>query len=303
MKKYKSYLLILVGIVIGIVISCIFTKNNITLSNGDKVIMSINDYEITSDQLFTELKSTTALNVSLNMIDDIILDKLYTLSKEDEEKIEKNIEDMYTLYEDTYGYTKEEFLESEGFTSEKDFIKYMRSNYKKDLYYKDYLKKDVTETDIKNYYDKYVFGKKKVYMYSSGTKSDLNKVLSMLKKKKNFNYIKENNKDVVCEDLGYVDFQSEYDDIVLTTIKNTKKNKYSKIFEIDNYGYAIIYVVDSKKVETIDELKEEIIDKIISNIDSEDETKFNKAFIELRNKYNFKYYDKLLNDAYQKLVK
>lgn len=296
--KLKYLITFIIGITIGIVGSFIFIKNDVPVSDGNKVIMSIYNHNITANQLFDEFKNTSALHTSLNLIDDLILNDMYTLTDKDEETIKNNIEDMYQLYKDTYGYNKQEFLESEGFDNEVEFTKYMKSNYIRDLYYQDYLKSKVSQTDIDKYYDEFVFGKKKVYMYSSGTKSELKKVLTYLKKKKSYKYIKKQLPNVVCEELGYVDFRNELDDIVLKTIKKTKKNKYSNIFEIDNYGYAIIYVTDQKKVEDKESLKDDIISKLVTNSDNDDSTKFYQAFIELRDKYNFKFYDSKLKSSY-----
>lgn len=303
LRKSKYLIIFLVGLLSGLLLSLLVNKHNVELKDGDYVVASIKNHEITSNDIYDSLKSSSGLTATLDKIDNLILNEMYKLSKDDEKKINENIKEMYELYENSYGYSKKEFLTENNFSSEDAFKKYMTEDYLKELYYHDYLKEKITEKDIDKYYDKYVFGEKKVYLYSSGTKSDLDKINKYLKNKKDYDYISKHAGDVVCEDLGYVDFRSNIDKELLTTIKNTKKGKYSGIVEIETYGYVIVYVDDSKKTESKEDMKDDIIEAIIKEKDQENSNGYYQAFVDLRRKNEIKFYDDELSKYYKDFIK
>ena len=62
------------------------------------------------------------------------------------------------MYNQYYGYSKEEFLTKSGFGSERAFIEYLRLQYRRTQYTDDYIKEQITDKEIEKYYEDKVYG-------------------------------------------------------------------------------------------------------------------------------------------------
>ena len=117
----------LVGVLVGMGLMYVISPNRIAkLSNGQQVIVELKNDEITAEDLFTELKRTGGLSALINLMDNSILNDKYDLDKEAEEYAKSQSEYYYNMYEQYYGYTKEQFLESNNFASEEKFKDYLK---------------------------------------------------------------------------------------------------------------------------------------------------------------------------------
>ena len=81
-----------------------------------------------------------------------------------------------------------------------------------------------------------------------------------------------------------------------------KNNTNSKVVET-SYGYTIIFREDSKEKAKLKEVKKDIIEALKDKMNSEDDKLYNKAFIELREKNNLKFYDTELQKEYKDFCK
>ena len=94
---------------------------------------------------------------SFGNIEKILLEK-YPADDEMDEEINDTVEYYYSVYEQNYGYTKEEFLSNYGFASEKDFLESLELDYRRNKYYEEYAENLVTDKEIDKYYEDEVFG-------------------------------------------------------------------------------------------------------------------------------------------------
>ena len=153
-------ILFVVGFLLAtLIFRCIFWPDRIaTLKDGTQPVATLKDEVITADDLYEDMKEYYSVKVLLNTIDDMILSKKYPSTDEMEDEIKNTAEYYYSVYENSYGYTKETFLSQYGFNSEKDFLDSLRLDYRKNKYYEDYALELVTDSEIEKYYKDEVFG-------------------------------------------------------------------------------------------------------------------------------------------------
>ena len=297
----KPLLFGLVGVAIGCVTMLVLSPvTSAKLSNGEQVIVELKNGDITAEDLFEELKRTGGLSALINLMDNSILNDKYDLDKEAADYAKTQAQSYYTMYESYYGYTKEQFLEANGFATEEAFLDYLENEFLYNRYYEDYLKSIVTEKDIQDYYKKEVFGAKKVYVFSSTEKKhSLESVRKELKKGTKASKIEKKFKDVVINELE-IDFTTvaNYSDTFVTTLKGLEANKYSKVFADDTYGNVVLYVTEVKETPELKDVEDKIIEVISAKLDAEDDTLYYKAYQELREAYGMKFYDDLLEKEY-----
>lgn len=307
-KNHKRELISgVVGLVVGIIIMVLLTPTRIAkLSNGKQVVLELNNTSITAEDLYEELKSSGGLSALINLMDSAILNDKYDLEEEAQKYADEQSVYYYNMYEQYYGYSKEEFLEANSFETEDDFIKYLKNEFLYNRYYEDYLASIITDEEIEEYYNNKVFGTRHVYVFSSTEKDNsLEKVRKALKKGTKISKLEDKYEDVVVNELGEVDFTmaSSFSAKFIENVQSLGKNQYSQVFEDDTYGYVVIYVSDVKdKVELVD-AEEDIIDVLSAEKDAQDETLYYKAYQELREAYGMKFYDEVLEKEYEEAMK
>lgn len=308
LKENKKALIFgVVGIIIGVsIMGIMWPKRIATLKDGSQAIVSIKGTKITADDLYNELKNGGGLTALLNIIDDKLLDEMYDVETEAADYAKSQSEYYYGIYESYYGYSKEEFLSSNGFKDEEAFITYLKDDFVVQKYFKEYLEKKVTDKDIDKYYKDNVFGEKQVYLFSSQDKdNDLEKVRNSLKKGLTFKEITEKYKDVTTNELGKVNFVNavDYGETLIEQFKKLKAGEYSKVLNTDEYGYTVVYVASSAKKPSKDEAKKDIITAITTDMSNKDEKLYYQAFIELREKNGMKFSDTEMEKEYNNYKK
>lgn len=307
-KNHKKELISgVVGLVVGIIIMVLLTPTRIAkLSNGKQVVLELNNTSITAEDLYEELKSSGGLSALINLMDSAILNDKYDLEEEAQKYADEQSAYYYNMYEQYYGYTKEEFLEANSFETEEDFIEYLKNEFLYNRYYEDYLASIITDEEIEEYYNNNVFGTRYVYVFSSTEKENsLEKVRKALKKGTKISKLEDKYADVVVNELGEVDFTaaSNFSATFIENVSSLEKNQYSAVFEDDTFGYVVVYVSDVKdKIELVD-AEEDIIDVISAEKDAADETLYYKAYQELREAYGMKFYDEALEKEYEAAMK
>ena len=133
-----------IGLVVGIAATCLvgflldyFGKSTgiAKLVHGDDILITVNGKEIKTSQLYDDAKSKYGLGLILDEIDEAILSDMYTI---DDAKVKKEA-DGYIDYYASMGYTQEEFLSSNGFTSYDDFLNEIKMQMLSQEYLYDYL--------------------------------------------------------------------------------------------------------------------------------------------------------------------
>lgn len=315
--------LLLVVLTAGLLTGC--SKTIPTLSNGDQAMIEFADgSKISVDDVWKDVKDSYALNVVMEKMDMKILKEEYKKKLKDMEKYVEGLEtSIKSSYVDEDGkYNEEELLQTlsyYGYSSLEDYLDAQRVSYLQELATTDYAKKSITDKEIKNYYDKEVVGDISclhiLVKPASSSKEDLEKaekkakdIIEAIKKDVKagtkpvdaFNKYKDN-KDITFQDLGYFnkgDMVSEFE----TAAYALKVGSYSTTPVKTSYGYHVIYKVDAKKKDTLENKTEDIKEKIAQNKIKADSTLAVNAMIELRKSYGVKFYDDDIESQYNKYV-
>ena len=303
-NKYKlTMILIFIGMIVGGLIIELFNYFGV-IRLSSKNIASYKGGKVTVNDLYKELRSQGGIDALLNLVDGELA-KSYGNEEEAVEYARTTANKYFKLYETNYGYSKEEFLNANGFKNEDSFIDYLKKDYFLNKYYENYLRSLISDEEAKNYYDTSVFGDKlNVYIVSSKTKNDLNKIYNSFKNNKDITKLKDT-KTVTVNNIDVLGFDeaSNYSEQFVKILKNTKSNEVSKIFKDDIYGYVFIYVLTSTEKDTFETYKDRIKDVLGNELTNKDNTLYYKALIQLRNDSNFKINDYELNKEYEEFKK
>lgn len=224
-------------------------------------------------------------------------------------EIDETLEYYFDLYKSYYGYTEEEFLTNNGFSSKDDFREYLVLDYLRNLYYQEYAEEQVTTSKINSYYKNSVFGKINTNFIAVATSADnatdlIEEIITKLNEGSTYEEITEEYKDkITYKELGYQGFNSDLDSEYMTALKKLKDNQYTKEYVTTDYGYTIIFRLDTEEKETLDNVKDDIIKYLAEEYKEADENLYYKALINLRKKYNLEFNDTDLKNKYQQYCK
>ena len=296
---------------------CILWPDRIaTLSDGTQPVATINGEAYTADKLYEEMKEYYSVNVLLNDIDDIILSELYPETEEMNTEVKNTAESYYSSYEAAYKYTKEQFLSSQGFKNEQEFIDVLKLNYRRNEYYNDYVEGLITEDEINKYYKDEVFGdvdsKHILVKIDEESKDGLSKdeaiklakeIIKKLDSGKTWDEVLEEYKDkIVSEELGYQAFNASLESSYLEECKELEVGKYSKTPVLTSYGYHIVYKIDQKETPKLEEVKDDIIEILATKMKKADTNLSNKALAAMREEAKLEFVDSVLADEYKEIV-
>ena len=85
----------------------------------------------------------------------------------------------------------------------------------------------------------------------------------------------------------------------MNALKELKDNTYSKEYVTTDFGYTIIFRLDQKDKDTLENEKDNIREKLAQDLMDSDENLFYKSLINLREKYNIDFKDTDLNKKYK----
>lgn len=314
----KAILFGVVGFLIAtLLFRCILWPDRIaTLKDGTQPVAKVNGENYTADDLYTSMKEYYSVNVLLNEIDDIILSEKYPETEEMNDDINDTAEYYYSVYEQNYNYTKEQFLSNYGFKTEADFIESLRLDYRKNEYYEEYVKNMISDEDIDEYYEDDVFGDVdskhilvKVDEDSEDGLSDdeakklAKEIIQKLNDGKTWDEVIEEYKDkIVNEELGYNAFNASLESSYLEECKNLEVGKYSKDPVRTSYGYHIVFKIDQKDKPSLDDVKDDIIDILATEKKNDDNNLYYKSLIAMREDAGLEFVDTKLGDEYKEYI-
>lgn len=306
----NNIVILTIGVILGVIITIqFFPKRIAKLKDGTEAVASINDKHITADDLYNSMKNEYSLVSLLNLIDKTVLEDLYTLTDSMNTEIDETLEYYFDLYKSYYGYTEEEFLTNNGFSSKDDFREYLVLDYLRNLYYQEYAEEQVTTSKINSYYKNSVFGKINTNFIAVATSADnatdlIEEIITKLNEGSTYEEITEEYKDkITYKELGYQGFNSDLDSEYMTALKKLKDNQYTKEYVTTDYGYTIIFRLDTEEKDTLDNVKDDILKYLAEEYKENDENLYYKALINLRKKYNLEFNDTDLKNKYQQYCK
>lgn len=294
------------------------------LENGEEVVASLDGKNFTANDLYNELKKQGGSSVLVNMIDTFITNQEITDSKEAEEYAASLIK-QYKLSYKQNGADFEAALISNGYANEDEFKEVIATDYKKSEIAKKYIKADITDDELKDYYDNHISDELSVkHILIAPEVSDnatdeekTNAENAALEKAKNLieqlnngadfdTLAKENSSDDATKDNGGV-INNVVKEGYVTEFWNAayalENGKYTTEPVKTQYGYHIIYKVSHTEKKSLDEMKDTLYNKIVSEKISNDSSLEQKTWVKIREKYNLAINDSTIDSTYKSSIK
>ena len=312
-----KYRLAIYGVIGGVlatvlVVILIWPDRIAKLENGLEPVASIDGLTVTAEDLYEDMKEIYSVNNLLDIIDNKILEEKYPETDEMNTELNDQAENYYNMYNQYYGYSKEEFLTKNGFGSERAFIEYLRLQYRRTQYTDDYIKEQITDKEIEKYYEDKVYGDintKHILVKVSSSATDEEKkeaenlakeIITKLNEGKSFDEVKDEYKDkITYEELGYKAYNASLESAYMEAMQKLENNSYTKEPVQTSYGYHVIYRIDQKEKPALKDVKEEIITSLVSEHKSEDTSVQYKALEKMRENAKLKFTDTVLEKKYE----
>ena len=312
-----KYRLAIYGVIGGVlatvlVVILIWPDRIAKLENGLEPVASIDGLTVTAEDLYEDMKEIYSVNNLLDIIDNKILEEKYPETDEMNTELNDQAENYYNMYNQYYGYSKEEFLTKNGFGSERAFIEYLRLQYRRTQYTDDYIKEQITDKEIEKYYEDKVYGDintKHILVKVSSSATDEEKkeaenlakeIITKLNEGKSFDEVKDEYKDkITYEELGYKAYNASLESAYMEAMQKLENNSYTKEPVQTSYGYHVIYRINQKEKPALKDVKEEIITSLVSEHKSEDTSVQYKALEKMRENAKLKFTDTVLEKKYE----
>lgn len=316
LEFFDKYRLAIYGAVGGILITVlvvviIWPDRIATLKDGTQPVAEIDGYTVTANDLYEDMKDVYSISSLLDKIDNKILEEKYPETDEMNDELKQQAESYYSAYKQYYKMDKETFLSNNGFGSEKAFLEYLRLKYRRNKYAEDYIKTLISDKEVEKYYEDKVYGDintKHILVKVDSSASDEDKkkaedlakeIISKLNDGKSFDDVKEEYKDqITYEELGYKSYNANLESAYMEAMQKLENNSYSKEPVKTSYGYHVIYRIDQKEKPALEDVKEEIIDSLVSEKKSEDKNISYVALDKMREESGLKFSDTVLEKKY-----
>ena len=316
LEFFDKYRLAIYGAVGGILITVlvvviIWPDRIATLKDGTQPVAEIDGYTVTANDLYEDMKDVYSISSLLDKIDNKILVEKYPETDEMNDELKQQAESYYSAYKQYYKMDKETFLSNNGFGSEKAFLEYLRLQYRRNKYAEDYIKTLISDKEVEKYYNDNVYGDintKHILVKVDSSASDEDKkkaedlakeIISKLNNGKSFDDVKEEYKDqITYEELGYKSYNANLESAYMEAMQKLDDNSYSKEPVKTSYGYHVIYRIDQKEKPSLDDVKEEIIDSLVSEKQSSDKNISYIALDKMREEAGLKFSDTVLEKKY-----
>lgn len=313
---YEKHKLTIYGFIAGtlltiLVVILIWPDRIAKLEDGREPVAEIEGTVVTADELYEDMKEIYSISLLLNKIDNIILEEKYPETDEMNEEIQEQADNYYNIYEQYYNQDKVAFLADNGFSSESEFLDYLRLDYRRSKYAEEYVESLVTEKEINEYYENEVYGDintKHILVKVDSSATDEEKkeaenlakeIISKLDEGKTFDEVREEYKDsITYEELGYKSYNANLESAYLEEMQKLENDSYSKSPVETSYGYHIIYRIDQKEKPALEDVKDEIITSLAEEKSADDSNLYYIALDEMRTDAGLKFSDTVLEKKY-----
>lgn len=306
-----------------ILIACLFLITgckDVKLANGENAVVTFKDGAISSQDLYESLKKQYGGIEITNVIDKYLLNKTYKTDSEETKTIEQQIKTIKEAAKNS-GTTFKNYLNLYYGLSDEDALEeYLTLNYKRNKYVEDYAKENVSDKQIQEYYDEYIYGDIEasqilitVDVKESATDEEkseaenkalesANNIIKELKDGADFAELaKKYSKDEATKSnggsLGKVN-DGDIADEALEALRNLKDGSYTTTPVKSSYGYHILYRTSMDEKKPVEDVKETIIEKVAKEMTEEDGYAA-KALVALREKNEMKFIDTDLEKHYE----
>lgn len=303
-----------------------------TLENGDQAVVTFNeDAKISVTDFYNQMKDKYGTEVILNMIDKMILEKKYADSTEE---AHKNADSVMSQLETSYGDKLLSAIQTyTGYQTLDEYKDYVYLSYLQNKAAEDYAKDNIGEKDIKKYYNDEIKPDIKVshilisVNYASDASDDdktkakneakakAQEALDKLKaadKSKIADTFSELAKEYSNDDsskndggsLGFINTDtlgSNYNNLVTEAYK-LKDGEYSSNIVETELGYHLVYRTETKEKAKLDDVRDKIIDALVSDYLSKNQEAYIKSMQAVRKEYGMNIIDDDLNTNYTNYI-
>ena len=293
---------------------------DVKLDNGENAIVTFKEGAISSQDLYSLLKSRYGKEVITELIDSYLLEKKYETTNEERSYVSQGIKTIESSAKSA-NTTLENYISIYyGLSSKEDLENYLKLNYKRGLWVQEYARNSVSEKQIKEYYENHIFGDVEasqilitVDVNSTATDEEktaaeqkaLNTAKEVIKKLNSGSdfatlakeYSKDQNSASNGGSLGKVN-TGDLADEALNALRELKDGSYTKSPIKSSDGYHILY---RKSIDEKPELTEELTNEIkiiIGNELQETDGYASKALKALREENEMTFVDTYLEKAY-----
>ena len=303
-----------------------------TLNDGSQAIVTFkDDVKISINDFYNKMKDRYGTEVILNMIDKMILEKKYANAIED---AKKNADSVMSQLEASYGDKLLSAIQTyTGYQTLDEYKDYVYLSYLQNKAAEDYAKENISEKEIKKYYNDEIKPDIKVshilisVNYASDASDDdktkakneakakaqeaLDKLKAADKSKiaETFSELaKEYSNDDSSKDdggnLGFINTDtlgSNYDKLVTEAYK-LKDGEYSSNIVETELGYHLVFRTETKEKAKLDDVKDKIIDALVSDYLKENQEAYIKSMQAVRKEYGMDIVDDDLNTNYTNYI-
>ena len=288
------------GIFIGSIFMLMLWPDRIAkLADGSEPIVTLNDKTYTADDYYKTLKDHDNIDVLLRMINVDLTKKIYGIQDNESTNYANERYDTFLAQTNSYGLTEEEALSQYGYSNKQDMIEFLKDDYYLNKYYTDKLSSRYSDEDLRKQYEDYYFPTRKVYLFSSLKKEDLDKAKKSLDKGSSAQSIISGN-TVAYNDITYSFMDTYYSDTISTAMLMTSLNKTSNIFQDDTFGYAFVYVYEIEDNKSFEDVKDDILNYTLDKLEETDKNISQKIMLELQEENNILFKDTSLSDIYER---
>ena len=295
---------------------------DVKLDNGDNAIVTFKEGGISAKDLYEELKSQYGGESVANLIDMYLLEKKYPTDDEEKDYVKQAVKTVKKNASSS-GTTVDNFLSMYyGIANLDAFEKYISLNYKRNKFVEDYAKEHVTDKQIQEYYEGYIYGDIEasqilITIDANDDASDedkqaaenkaletANTIISELKNGTDFaelakKYSKDQTSASNGGSLGKVN-DGDLPDEALEALRNLKDGTYTTTAVKTAEGYHILYRTSMEEKPAIEDVKEKIIEKVGAEMAQENGYSAT-ALTALREENEMKFIDTDLEKQYENL--
>lgn len=321
--RTKTLVLSIGWIATAVVLVIVLLMNRIPkLENGNEVVASIDGLEISANDFYTELKGVSGYYTLNDMIDKFIAKKEVKDTTKAYEYADSYIE-YYRLQYEQNNMDFEEEIEKTGTTLE-EIREGIAMDYLVQQAAEEYVKSTIKDEEIDTYYKDNIYEELTVRhiliksnVSSTATDDEKKKAEEEALKKANEILAKYKNGEdfaelakTYSEDTGtkedgglYANFnQTNTDQAFFKAAYALKDGQVTDTPVKSQYGYHLILKVGENAKPKKEEVKDEILDGILKAKENEDSKIYDKAWVTLRENYNFQIFDTKLKSTYKTMA-
>lgn len=324
--KENATLIILCVICLLLIINIIVVVvgHKAKLVDGKEIIASVDGKDITTDEVYNEIKTSYGTEALINMIDEFIINKEIKNTDSYTDEAKKQVKDIKTQYESS-GYKWEDVLANYGYKSEDVLVDEVKLSLLQEAVVKSYLEEDITEDEIKKYYDEEVYGYYTVkhILIQPDTTDDMTddevaaaeevakntaiEVINKLNAGESWAELVKNYSDDEGskENEGLIENFTNgdmVDEFFNATLK-LEDGKYTTEPVKSEFGYHVILKISNTEKDKLENVKEEIIETLINQKLDTDENLYTETWANIRKAYNLKINDTDVEAQYNDLIK